>query len=152
MAEIVPPEFPLTSFSILFARHKGDLAAYAEGAAAIDHLADGDRILIAEACTHTYGAGRHRPHQAARMVAVLLRVANLHFDYVQGHDFPPDLTGYRLVIQCGGCMVNRREILARQERALRRRCALHQLRRGHRQAPRDPAAGPGAFYRHEFGG
>ena len=115
VARIVPPELPLTSFSILFARHKGDLSAYASGAEAIDRLADGDRILIAEACTHNAA----QDDIARTKLPGWLRAytgRELLFDHVQGNDFPADPTGYRLVIQCGGCMVNRREILARLER------------------------------------
>ncbi len=116
VARIVPPELPLTSFSILFARHKGDLAAYLEGAAAIDRLSDGDRILIAEACTHSVA----QDDIARTKLPGWLRAytgRELHFCHVQGGDFPANPAGYRLIVQCGGCMVNRREILARLEKA-----------------------------------
>ncbi|MGE5529338.1 MAG: [FeFe] hydrogenase H-cluster maturation GTPase HydF [Patescibacteria group bacterium] len=115
-AAAVPASVPLTSFSILFARHKGDLAAYAAGAAALDRLADGDRILVAEACTHhTAGDDIARVKLPRWLRAHTGR--DLVFDYAAGHDFPADLAGYRLIIQCGGCMANRREIISRIARA-----------------------------------
>lgn len=114
VAEIVPRAVPLTSFSIVFARHKGDLAAYAKGAATIDHLADGDRILIAESCTHHIAGDDIARVKLPRWLRSYSGRA-LEFAYVQGHDFPADLAPYRLIVQCGGCMVNRREMLARLE-------------------------------------
>jgi [FeFe] hydrogenase H-cluster maturation GTPase HydF len=107
-----PPAIPMTSFSILFARCKGDLIAFVRGAMAIDSLASGDRILVAEACTHHPIAddiGRVKiPRWLQRYVG-----GKLDFTHVQGHDFPDDLSGYKLVVHCGGCMWNRREMLTR---------------------------------------
>ena len=107
-----PPEVPLTSFSILFARLKGDLAELARGAAAIGTLLPGDRVLVAESCSHhpiEDDIGRVKiPRWLSQRVG-----GALEFSTVQGHDFPPDLDRYRLVVHCGGCMQNRREMLGR---------------------------------------
>ncbi len=116
VAAETPPEVPLTSFSILFARYKGDLATLALGSLAIDRLRPGDRVLIAEACTHHTVAdddiGRVKiPRWLGQKVG-----GELAFTHAQGHDFPEDLTDYRLVVHCGSCMLNRRELLTRLER------------------------------------
>lgn len=107
-----PVGVPLTSFSILFARYKGDLEEFASGARAIRTLRPGDRVLIAEACSHHpvgEDIGRVKiPRWLSSTVGGPLDV-----DHVQGHDFPSDLSGYKLVVQCGGCMVNRREVMSR---------------------------------------
>jgi len=107
-----PAEIPLTSFSILFARYKGDLGEFVRGAAAIDGLKPGDRVLIAEACSHHpigEDIGRVKiPRWLTQYVGGKLEV-----DAVQGHDFPEDLAGYKLVVHCGACMWNRREMLSR---------------------------------------
>lgn len=107
-----PDGIPLTSFSILFARYKGDLVEFARGAAAIDRLRAGDRVLIAEACSHHpigEDIGRVKiPRWLRQYVG-----GRIEFEHAQGHDLPADLARYRLVIHCGGCVVNRREILSR---------------------------------------
>lgn len=109
VAEIVSPEIPLTSFSLLFARHKGQLFSMAEGAEAIDSLEEGDRILMAEGCTH------HRQCEDIGTVKLpnLLKAytgKKLEFDFTSGVDFPLDLSPYRLIIHCGACTLNRREV------------------------------------------
>jgi [FeFe] hydrogenase H-cluster maturation GTPase HydF len=113
-----PREIKLTSFSILFARQKGDLSLFVEGALAIDRLKSGDRILLAEACTHHPigdDIGRVKiPRWLTQYVG-----GDLQFTTVQGHDFPDDLADYRLVIHCGACMWNRREMLTRLTRCRR---------------------------------
>lgn len=111
VAEIVPENIPLTSFSILFARLKGDLKEFAKGAQAIDNLKDGDMVLILESCTH------HAIEDDIGRVKIpkLLRKKtgkNLVIHNYAGHDFP-DLKDYKLVIHCGACMTNRREVLSR---------------------------------------
>jgi [FeFe] hydrogenase H-cluster maturation GTPase HydF len=110
-----PPEVKLTSFSILFARQKGDLCQLVAGATAIDRLRAGDRVLIAEACTHHPigdDIGRVKiPRWLGQYVG-----GKLEFTVTQGHDFPADLADYRLVIHCGACMWNRREMLTRMLR------------------------------------
>jgi [FeFe] hydrogenase H-cluster maturation GTPase HydF len=107
-----PPDVPMTSFSVLFARFKGDLDAFVRGALAIDSLRSGDRILVAEACSHHpigEDIGRVKiPRWLRQYVG-----GELHFDNVQGHDFPDDPGDYQLVIHCGACMWNRREVLSR---------------------------------------
>jgi len=112
VAADVPPSIPMTSFSILFSRFKGDLLTQVEGVLAVDSLRAGDRILVAEACSHHPIAddiGRVKiPRWLTQYVG-----GKLEFNHVQGHDFPADLSSYRLVIHCGACMTNRREMLNR---------------------------------------
>lgn len=111
VSEIVPEDIPLTSFSILFARLKGDLNAFTKGAKAIDDLQDGDKVLILESCTH------HAIDDDIGRVKIpnLLRKKtgkNLVIENISGHDFP-DISDYKLIIHCGACMTNRREVLSR---------------------------------------
>lgn len=111
VSEIVPENIPLTSFSILFARLKGDLYAFRKGAEAISNLKDGDKVLILESCTH------HAIEDDIGRVKIpaLLRKKtgkNLIIENFAGHDFP-DISSYKLIIHCGACMTNRREILSR---------------------------------------
>ena len=111
VSEIVPQNIPLTSFSILFARLKGDLNAFIQGAKAIDKLQDGDRVLILESCTH------HAIEDDIGRVKIpnLLKKKtgkNLIIENIAGHDFP-EISSYKLIIHCGACMTNRREILSR---------------------------------------
>jgi len=112
VAADTPPAVRMTSFSILFARYKGDLEEYVRGVAAIDRRHPGDSILICESCTHQpvcEDIGRVKiPRWLRQYVG-----GDLNFTHVQGHDFSEDLYRYKLVIQCGGCMTNRREILSR---------------------------------------
>jgi [FeFe] hydrogenase H-cluster maturation GTPase HydF len=110
-----PPEIPCTTFSILFARLKGDLPKLAAGAAAIDRLKDGDKVLIAESCSHHAAEddiGRVKIPRWLRQYCG----CELQIDVYAGHDFPDNLSEYSLVVQCGGCMHNRREILSRIEK------------------------------------
>lgn len=108
----IPADVPLTSFSILFARFKGDLEALVEGVLAVENLQAGDRVLVAEACTHhpiEDDIGKVRiPRWLTQYTG-----GKLEFEHVRGHDFPEDLTPYQLVIHCGACMWNRREMLER---------------------------------------
>lgn len=111
VSEIVPENIPLTSFSILFARLKGDLNTFSQGAKSIEKLQDGDRVLILESCTH------HAIEDDIGRVKIpnLLRKKtgkNLIIDNIAGHDFP-DISKYKLIIHCGACMTNRREVLSR---------------------------------------
>jgi [FeFe] hydrogenase H-cluster maturation GTPase HydF len=112
VAADTPPDVKLTSFSILFARYRGDLAEFVRGARAIDTLRPGRRVLVAEACSHhpiTEDIGRVKiPRWLTQYVG-----GKLEFTTVQGHDFPDDLGSYALVIHCGACMQNRREVLSR---------------------------------------
>ncbi|QHI69887.1 [FeFe] hydrogenase H-cluster maturation GTPase HydF [Tichowtungia aerotolerans] len=110
-----PNEIPCTTFSILFARLKGDLPRLAAGAATIDQLKDGDKVLIAESCSHHAAEddiGRVKIPRWLRQYTG----CNLEIDVYAGRDFPDNLSEYSLVVQCGGCMHNRREILSRIEK------------------------------------
>ena len=107
-----PPDVLLTSFSILFARYKGDLETMVRGAKAIDHLKPGDKVLISESCTH------HRVEDDIGTVKIprWLRQhvgGELIVDHSSGLTFPQNLSEYKLVLHCGACMTNRREMLAR---------------------------------------
>ena len=109
---LVPPQVPLTSFSVLMARCKGDLPLLAEGASAVDGLRTGDSVLIAEGCTH------HRQCEDIGTVKLPNWIRSRlgcepAFTFVSGKDFPEDLTPYRLVIHCGGCMLTRRQMMTR---------------------------------------
>ncbi len=111
-----PKESMLTSFSVLFAAYKGDLPYYVEGAAMLDALTPQSRVLIAECCTHAPLAediGREKiPNLLRRRVGEGITV-----EVVSGTDFPQDLSGYDLVIQCGACMFNRKYVMSRIDRA-----------------------------------
>ena len=112
VAAVVPPEIPLTSFSIVFARAKGDLAAYCAGADALATLKDGDRVLISEGCTH------HRQCNDIGTVKlpkwIMAKTGKkLAFEWTSGNSFPEDLSPYALVVHCGGCMLTRRAVQAR---------------------------------------
>jgi len=112
VAADVPENIRLTSFSILFARQKGDLSAFVQGSAAIDTLKSGSRVLVAEACTHHPigdDIGRTKiPRWLAQYTGT-----RLSFDTVAGNDFPDNLSDYDLVIHCGSCTINRRLVLSR---------------------------------------
>lgn len=109
-----PKDIPLTSFSILLARHKGLLDTAVKGVAIIDKLQDNDTILISEGCTH------HRQCDDIGSVKIPRWLENytgkhLNFEFSSGRDFPEELTKYKLIIHCGGCMLNEREIKYRQK-------------------------------------
>lgn len=111
VSEIVPEAIPLTSFSILFARLKGDLNAFINGVKAIDNLQDGDKVLILESCTHhpvEDDIGRVKiPRLLKQKIGKDLVIENF-----SGHDFP-EIQDYKLIIHCGACMTNRKEVLSR---------------------------------------
>ena len=114
---ILPPDAPLTSFSILLAGAKGDIRTFVESAKAIGTLKPGDRVLIAEACTHvpdTEDIGRVKiPNLLRKKVG-----GDLEVTIAAGNDFPDDLTPYRLIIQCGGCVATERLLRARIRKAI----------------------------------
>jgi [FeFe] hydrogenase H-cluster maturation GTPase HydF len=117
--EILPEDIPLTSFSILMARYKGLLDNAVRGIAAIDKLKDGDTVLIAEGCTH------HRQCGDIGSVKIPKWLSDhsgkeLVFKTVSGTEFPDDLSPYALIVHCGGCMLNGREV------AYRSKCAEDQ--------------------------
>lgn len=106
---LVPQNVPLTSFSILMARYKGELSPYMAGAREIAKLQDGNRVLIAEGCTH------HRQCEDIGTVKMPRWIrdfsgAQPEFEFVSGNEFPEDLSRYRLIVHCGGCMLNEREM------------------------------------------
>ncbi|MDR0683750.1 MAG: [FeFe] hydrogenase H-cluster maturation GTPase HydF [Spirochaetaceae bacterium] len=109
-----PADIPLTSFSILFSRYKGFLDQAVRGTAAIDRLEDGDRVLVCEGCTH------HRQCDDIGAVKLPRWIRNFtgrqaEFDFTAGGGFPDDLSSYSLVLHCGGCMLNEREMRYRQK-------------------------------------
>jgi [FeFe] hydrogenase H-cluster maturation GTPase HydF len=112
VAADTPPEVPMTSFSILFARYRGDLFEFVRGALAIDKLKPGDRVLIAEACSHHPIGEDIGTVKIPRWLTQYVG-GKLEFENVQGHDFPDDVSPYRLIVHCGSCMWNRREMLSR---------------------------------------
>lgn len=109
VSAVTPKEITLTSFSILFARYKGDLEAVTKGAAALKSIQDGDKILIAEGCTH------HRQCDDIGTVKIPSMIRKFtgkepEFFFTSGTEFPDNLTDYQLVVHCGGCMLNEREM------------------------------------------
>lgn len=116
VSRIVPEEIPLTSFSILMARYKGFLKTAVNGAAAISRLRDGDRVLISEGCTHHRQCG---DIGSVKLPALLKKYTGkkLEIELSSGRDFPGNLTPYSLVIHCGGCMLNGREVEYRRKTA-----------------------------------
>jgi len=117
VAAVVPQDIPLTSFSILFARYKGFLETAVRGAAALDTLRDGDKILICEGCTH------HRQCDDIGTIKLPRWIKShsskeIEFSFCSGGDFPQDLSSYKIVIHCGACMLNEREMQYRQKQAI----------------------------------
>lgn len=117
VSEIVPQDVPLTSFSILMARYKGFLETAVKGVCAIDRLKDGDKVLISEGCTH------HRQCDDIGTVKIPTWLKqytgkNLIIETSSGVGFPEDLSEYALIIHCGGCMLNEREVLYRMNHAM----------------------------------
>ena len=116
VAEILPPELPLTSFSILFARYKGFLQAAVAGVEALAQLPEGARILIAEGCTHHRQCDDIGTVKLPRMIQAKLS-RSFAFSFCTGHEFPEDLSPYALVVHCGGCMLNARAVQSRRDLA-----------------------------------
>jgi [FeFe] hydrogenase H-cluster maturation GTPase HydF len=118
-----PEESVLTSFSILFARYKGDIKLFTEGVKALGKLSSSSRILIAEACTHT---PQNEDIGRVKLPRILRKKfgEELTIDIVGGADYPEDLTPYDLVIHCGACMFNRKHVLSRVERARQQGVAI----------------------------
>ena len=119
VAAELPADMPLTSFSILFARYKGDLETVVRGVTALDRLQDGDRVLISEGCTHHRQCGDIGTVKLPAWIAEYTG-KRLEFSFTSGTEFPDDLTPYRLVVHCGGCMLGEREM------KYRLRCAADQ--------------------------
>jgi [FeFe] hydrogenase H-cluster maturation GTPase HydF len=112
VAADTPPEIPLTSFSILFARFQGDLVEMVRGAMAIDKLKTNDKVLIAEACSHHPIGEDIGTVKIPRWLTQYVG-GKLQIDSTRGHDFPANLSDYKIIIHCGACMWNRREMLSR---------------------------------------
>ena len=117
VSEIVPEDIRLTSFSILFARYRGGLAKMLEGADMLSKLKDGDRVLISEGCTH------HRQCEDIGTVKLPRWIreysgASPHFEFTSGGTYPDDLTPYRLIVHCGGCMLNEAAMKSRVGKAV----------------------------------
>ncbi len=107
-----PREIMMTSFSILFARRQGDISEFVRGACAIDTLKSGDNVLVAEACSH-HPIGEDIGRVKIPRWITQYTGGKINFHHVQGHDFPSDLSDYKLVIHCAACVFNRREMLSR---------------------------------------
>ncbi|MFZ5626193.1 MAG: [FeFe] hydrogenase H-cluster maturation GTPase HydF [Bacillota bacterium] len=123
VSRLVPENVPLTSFSILYARYKGDLATLAAGARAISALKPGDRVLIAEACTH------HRQPDdigRAKIPRWLNQLAGgeLQYTWSSGQGYPDNLEDFKLIVHCGACMLNRRSMLHRLQQARSRQVPI----------------------------
>lgn len=114
--KIVPDDIPLTSFSILFARYKGELDEAARGAKALDSLKDGDTVLISEGCTHHRQCGDIGTVKLPNWIKKYTG-KELDFEFTSGGEFPDDLKKYSLIIHCGACMLNAREMKSRIARA-----------------------------------
>ncbi len=119
VSKIVPQDIYLTSFSILMARHKGTLEDAVRGIKTLDTLNDGDKVLISEGCTHHRQCGDIGTQKLPKWILEYTK-KNVEFEFSSGTDFPEDLSGYKLIIHCGGCMLNEREM------KYRLRCAKEQ--------------------------
>lgn len=118
VSQMVPEDIPLTSFSILFARYKGNLSMLVQGAKTLDYLQDNDTILISEGCTH------HRQCEDIGTVKLPGWIKNhtsceLNYEFTSGGQFPENLSKYKLIIHCGGCMLNEQEMQYRLTEAKR---------------------------------
>ena len=109
VSAIVPENVPLTSFSILFARYKGNLKTVVDGARFLDKLHDNDKILISEGCTHHRQCGDIGTVKLPNLIRKYTG-KEFHFEFTSGTEFPLDLSPYQLIIHCGGCMLNEREM------------------------------------------
>lgn len=114
--EVIPEDIMLTSFSILFARYKGDLESTVKGAFQIEELEDGDKILISEGCTHHRQCGDIGTEKLPKWI-LKYTGKNLTFEFTSGGDFPENLKDYKLIIHCGACMLNEKQMQARMSRA-----------------------------------
>ncbi len=112
VSSIVPREIPLTSFSILFARHKGEIDAFIQGVKKAKDLREGSKVLIAESCSHNIS---HEDIGRVKIPKLLNKHVgfDLHYDFYMGHDFPDNVREYDLVIHCGACMINRKTVINR---------------------------------------
>lgn len=109
VSKMVPEDIALTSFSILFARYKGDLVTQVKGAAMLSRLQDGDKILIAEGCTHHRQCGDIGTVKLPNWIQKFSN-AKVQIDFTSGGEFPQDVSEYKLIVHCGGCMLNEAEM------------------------------------------
>ena len=116
VSKVVPKNISLTSFSILFARYKGNLVEAVKGAAKLDSLCDGDKILISEGCTHHRQCGDIGTVKLPKWIVEYTN-KKLEFEFTSGRDFPEELSRYALIIHCGGCMLTEREMQYRVRQA-----------------------------------
>lgn len=123
VSKIVPNEVALTSFSILMARYKGNLEKLADDVKVIEELQDGDCVLMAEACTHHRQCGDIGTQKIPRWLREYTG-KNIRFDVASGMEYPSDLTKYKMIIHCGGCMINQQEMKSRMERAKSQRIPI----------------------------
>ena len=113
VSKIVPEEIPMTSFSILFARYKGDLEQAIAGVSMLDHIEDGDKILISEGCTHHRQCNDSGTGKLPGWIREYVK-KDVEFCFTSGTEFPEDLALYKLIVHCGACMLNEREMKYRQ--------------------------------------
>lgn len=123
VSQITPNDILLTSFSILFARHKGNLEQAVRGAAAIETLSDGDTVLISEGCTHHRQCGDIGTEKLPAWIRNYTK-KNLNFAFTSGTEFPEDVTKYSMIVHCGGCMLNEKEMKYRQQSAMDQQTAM----------------------------
>lgn len=116
MIENTSPDIPCTTFSVLFSRLKGDTQIFMQGCAAIAGLSDGDKVLIAEACTHHPTCDDIGRVKLPKMLSKATG-KKLEFVFAPGRDFPEDISGFKLIVHCGSCMLNRQETLSRIRQA-----------------------------------
>ena len=114
VAAVTPEDISLTSFSILFARYKGELDAAIEGVQVLDRLLDGDCVLISEGCTHHRQCDDIGTYKIPKWVEAYTG-KSLQYEWTSGTEFPEDLSKYKMIIHCGGCMLNAREMTYRQK-------------------------------------
>ena len=116
VSKIVPDDVFLTSFSILFARFKGDLDVLVKGASKLDSLSDGDKVLISEGCTHHRQCNDIGSVKLPKMITAYTG-KKIEFAFTSGGEFPENLSEYALIVHCGACMLNEREMKSRMEKA-----------------------------------
>lgn len=117
ISQETPEDIKLTSFSILMARYKGILAGAVKGVRAIDSLSDNDNVLISEGCTHKRQCGDIGTVKLPAWIRKYTKKNNINFEFTSGMGFPEDLSPYKMIVHCGGCMLNEREMLNRMRYA-----------------------------------
>lgn len=118
VSKIVPSDIPLTSFSILFARYKGDLTELIKGAAVLSRLENGNKVLISEGCTHHRQCNDIGTVKMPKWINEFSK-SELDFSFTSGGEFPENLSDYSLVVHCGGCMLNEKEMKSRIEKCVK---------------------------------